>query len=217
MGHIELQLHGAALLRRAGEPALPLRGRAALLVALVALEPGVSRERAARLLWPDAPRPRHNLRQQLLRFRQALGAGLIEGDEHLRLGADVRLAPAAPGAELLADEAPGDDEASGWLQHQRTALGRATQAAGQQAVADAERNGDLDAALQAALALCAAAPHDEASLATLMRVHYLRGEGAAGLGVYREFERRLQAWPGARPAAATLALAQALQRAEGAA
>ena len=79
-----LQLHGDVCVHAAGRPLLPLRGRAAALVALAALEPGISRERAAALLWPDAEGARRNLRQQLLRFRQALGQPLLEGEDRLQ-------------------------------------------------------------------------------------------------------------------------------------
>lgn len=212
MADPELQLHGPALLRH-GDQVMLLRGRAALLVALVALEPGVSRERAARLLWPDAPRPRHNLRQQLLRFRQSVGQSLIEGDEQLQLAARVGVALAAPGLELLADEYITDDRAGEWLLRQRQAQRRAALAAGHQAVADAERDGNLDTALRAAQALVALAPQDESAAAALMRVHYLRGDAVAGLAAYRDLQQGWQAPAGAVPAAPTLALAQALQRA----
>ena len=98
----QLQLHGDACVLRTGLPPWPLRGRAAALVALAALEPGIHRERAAQMLWPDAPNPRQNLRQQLLRFRQALGQPLIDGEDHLQLAPGVVLnTQRAAQAELL--------------------------------------------------------------------------------------------------------------------
>lgn len=92
---LRLQLHGDACVLRPGQPPAPLRGRAAALAVLAALEPGIHRERAAQLLWPDAPKPRQNLRQQMLRFRQAFECGLIEGEDHLRQARDEVLAEAA--------------------------------------------------------------------------------------------------------------------------
>jgi DNA-binding SARP family transcriptional activator len=213
MPELELQLHGGAALRRGGHALLPLRGRAALLVALVALEPGVSRERAARLLWPDAPHPRHNLRQQLLRFRQGLGSALIEGEDRLQLAPGVALLPASAGAELLSGEPEGDDDAGLWLQQRRAAARGADRIARADALARAEQGGDLDQALRLAQLGCDLAPLDEAAAAALMRVHYLRGDAAAGLAVFRRLQQALRAGGGSAPAASTAALAEALRRA----
>src|SRR5689334_22382406 len=107
---LRLHLHARAGVSDAAGLRLPLRGRAAALVALVALQPGISRQQGAALLWPEADQPRNNLRQQLARFRSALGRPLIEGAESLTLAADVVLAEAPAGAELLAGEDFGDDE-----------------------------------------------------------------------------------------------------------
>jgi DNA-binding SARP family transcriptional activator len=60
-----------------------LERRAAALLALAALEPGISRLRVAAMLWPDSNDPRRNLRQQLLRFRQLFEHPLVEGDSAL--------------------------------------------------------------------------------------------------------------------------------------
>lgn len=81
----------------------------------------MARERAATLLWPDAPNPRQDFRQPLLRFRQALGEPLIEGEDRLRLAPGVGLASPADGAELLAGEPAGKDDLGQWLQQQRAA------------------------------------------------------------------------------------------------
>jgi len=85
-----LSLHGPAHVQ-CGSLTMPLRGRAAALVALAASEPGISRERTAAWLWPDAPHARQNLRQQLLRFRQTLGTALVTGDDRLQLAPGVQL------------------------------------------------------------------------------------------------------------------------------
>ena len=50
---LRLRLHGGAQVAGADGSSLPLRGRAAALMALAALEPGIRRERAAALLWPE--------------------------------------------------------------------------------------------------------------------------------------------------------------------
>ncbi len=204
--HTDIGVHGAAGLL------LPLRGRAAGLLALVAIEPGISRQRAAALLWPDADTPRNNLRQQLLRFKQALGRALIEGEDALKLAPGVQLATAPPGAELLADETAGDDAFGHWLALQREREQQSRRAPLLQGLAEAEAAGDLEAALQHALALQQLAPDEEAAQATLMRLHYLRGEPAAGLAVFRRLQGLLLAQYGTQPAAATQQLADALAR-----
>ena len=63
-----LSLCGDAAVLPHGAPPVLLERRAAALLALAALEPGISRLRAASMLWPDSADPRRNLRQQVLRF-----------------------------------------------------------------------------------------------------------------------------------------------------
>ena len=69
-GLYTLHLHGTPRLRGPQGRETALERRAAALCALAALAPGITREQAARWLWPDSRDPRRNLRQQLLRFRQ---------------------------------------------------------------------------------------------------------------------------------------------------
>ncbi len=78
-----------------------LERRAAALLALAALEPGISRLRVASMLWPDSNDPRRNLRQQLLRFRQLFGHPLVEGEATLSLTPDLLEVPGAAAAAPL--------------------------------------------------------------------------------------------------------------------
>jgi len=207
-----LSLHGDAHVHRGQAPPLPLRGRAAGLVALAALEPGLRRENAAAMLWPAAAQPRQALRQQLLRFRQQLGGPLVEGADTLHLAAGVQLKAAALGAELLAGEPVLDDDFGRWLAAQRRALRQPQQQRLAAALAEAEARGDMDAALHHAQALLALDDQDESHHAGLMRVHFLRGEGAAGLAVYKSLCHDLAARLGTGPAAGTQALEAALRK-----
>ncbi len=209
---LTLHLHGSARAVATDGSSLALRGRAAALVAWVALDGSVSRERAAQLLWPDSPNPRQSLRQQLLRFRQALGTALLQGDSTLMLAAGVVLAAAAPGALLLADEAATEEGFGPWLAEQRQRQRQQQIEPIQQALAGAEEAGDLDQALAHAQALLAHDGHDEQHHAALMRVHYLRGEQAAGLAVFERLSAMLKQDLATSPAAATRQLAQALRR-----
>ena len=209
---VRLRLHGSAQVVTASGRVLPLRGRAAALVALAVLEPGIARERAAALLWPEAANPRQNLRQQLLRFRQWLGRPLLSGDEALHLASGVVLESADPGAELLATEPAGHDAWGLWLSAMRHHQGRAQRQPLLEAMAAAEASGELDAAFQHAQALLALGPHEEAPHTALMRVHFLRGESAAGLDVYAALMRALAVTHGILPTAETQDLAAALRR-----
>ncbi len=103
----------ALRLRLLGEPTLTLpdgrvralEPRAAALLALVAVEGEVARARAARMLWPESAQPRDALRQQLARFRRALGVDLLVGSNALTLapGVEVDLAGGGSQALLLGD------------------------------------------------------------------------------------------------------------------
>lgn len=211
---LQVQLHGDACVLRPGLAPWPLRGRAAALVALAALEPGIHRERAAQMLWPDAPSPRQNLRQQLLRFRQALGQPLIDGEDHLQLAPGVVLNTrrAAP-SELLAGELPLDEDFRLWLERQRRADQRAQREPVVAALALAEQAGDLDAALAHARQLLALDVSEEAHHLALMRVHYLRGEAAAGLVAFQRLCDHLHSTVRSEPSRAAIELADRLRAA----
>ncbi|MEY3272642.1 MAG: hypothetical protein RLZZ341_1543, partial [Pseudomonadota bacterium] len=221
--------HPAAHVRLLGDPALlgsdgrgrALERRSAGLLALVALEPGVTRARAAALLWPESDDPRQALRQQIARFRRSLGIALVDGEDALFIAEGVAVdaldAETPPGAATGAllgrlgfEDCP---EFALWLESRRRQhLGRSTAGLAQQ-LAQAEAEGDLDAALGLAERLLHADSDSEAHHRTLMRVHYLRGDIAKAQGVYDRLARHLEVRFGARPAAETEALARALRSA----
>jgi len=221
--------HAAAHVRLLGDPALlgsdgrvrALERRSAGLLALVALEPGVTRARAAALLWPESDDPRQALRQQIARFRRSLGIALVDGEDALFIAEGVAVdaldADTPPGAATGAllgrlgfEDCP---EFALWLESRRRQhLGRSTAGLAQQ-LAQAEAEGDLDAALGLAERLLHADSDSEAHHRTLMRVHYLRGDIAKAQGVYDRLARHLEVRFGARPAAETEALARALRSA----
>jgi DNA-binding SARP family transcriptional activator len=99
-----------AQLRLLGDPALvaadgsikSLERRAAGLLALVAFEPGVTRARAAALLWPDSDNARQALRQQISRFKKNYAAELVRGEDALFLADGVAVDALADAAALLA-------------------------------------------------------------------------------------------------------------------
>ena len=211
MPGLTLHLHGTARVVSADGRELVLERRAAALCALVALEPGFARERAAGWLWPDSSDPRRNLRQQLLRFRQQCGQPVLDGDERLRLAAGVVLG-AASGPLLQGLDYPESADLAAWLDARRQAAALQQTQALRDALAAAEAAGDLDSALATATRYAAADPDSEAAAREQMRLHYLRGEPAAGLAVFDRLRARLEAGYGSTPAAATLTLADTLRR-----
>lgn len=214
---LTLRLCGAPQVLRPGQPPVALEPHAAALLALAALEPGIARERAARWLWPDSLDPRRNLRQQLLRFRQQFGRDLLLGRAALTLADDLAtdLAEAPAGSALLDHAQPEgcDDALTAWLQQQRQALQQRAVAPLRAALAQAEAASELDAALSLAEQLLAQQPDSESHHRALMRVHYLRGDSAAGLAAYQRLRAWLAAGPGTPPDPQTEQLAQALRAA----
>jgi DNA-binding SARP family transcriptional activator len=210
-------------LRLLGDPALvgadgsikALERRAAGLLALVAIEPGVTRARAAALLWPESDNARQALRQQIARFRKNYGAELVRGDDALVIadGVSVDVLHSPDGA-LLGDLSFEDcDDFSAWLAQQRVQRRSGAASGLAQRIAAAEAQGDLDAATRLAEQLLLADSDSEAHHRTLMRLHYLRGDIAQAQAVYERLVRQLKSRFGAQPSAETEALARALRTA----
>lgn len=215
---LQLRLFGAPAVVLADGRVVALERRAAALIALAALEPGISRLRVATLLWPDSADPRRNLRQQLLRFRQLFDHPIIDGDGTLSVAAHLLEAPVdAAAAPLLAGLSYTDcDDFAAWLTLQRQARRDQRVQAARQRLADSEAGGDLDAALVAATALLTLDPQCEAHHRELMRLNYLRGDAAAGLKAYAQLTDMLAADYGARPSAASETLAALLRTSDAA-
>jgi len=213
-------------LRLLGDPAvlLPdgsvraLERRAAGLLALVALEPGVTRARAAALLWPQSDDSRKALRQQLGRFRTLFGVALVEGDDTLQLGATVSTDLAHGDAPLLGTLAFEECEAfADWLSAQRAARQSRQTAPMLRELEQAEAGRDYERALALAGQLAALEPDSEVHARAQMRLHYLRGDLAAAQSLYERLRQRLRRRFGAAPSAETEAVARAIAAAAGAA
>jgi DNA-binding SARP family transcriptional activator len=184
----------------------------------VVLEPGVTRARAAGLLWPDSDNARQALRQQISRFKKNYGADLVRGEDALFLADGVvvdALADAAAAAGNLLGTLSFEDCAdfAEWLTRQRQQRrGRTTTQIGLQ-LAEAEAQGDFALAVTLAEQLLLADNDSEAHHRTLMRLHYLRGDIAQAQTVYDRLVRQLAQRFGARPSAETEQLARALRSA----
>jgi len=213
----------AVQVRLLGDPVLlfgaefkALERRAAGLLALVALEPGVTRARAAALLWPDSDNARQALRQQIARFRKNYGVDLVHGDDALVIADGVAVdALQAEGGTLLGELAFDDcEDFAEWLAQQRTQRRSGAASGLVQQIAAAESQGDLDAAARLAEQLLLADNDSEAHHRTLMRLHYLRGDIAQAQAAYDRLARLLRTRFGARPSAETEQLARALRAAQ---
>jgi DNA-binding SARP family transcriptional activator/tetratricopeptide (TPR) repeat protein len=220
-GGLQVHLFGDPHLVLPDGRTLGLERRAAALCALAALEPGVSRERVARWLWPDSDDPRRNLRQQLLRFRHQFGQALVVGETTLALAEGIGLVPAAAGAVLLASHDDSDDDAdagdgfASWLRLRRAAGRDAQRAELQGALSLALVQNDLDAALAAARTLVLTEPDSEEQHRALMHVQYLRGDVGQATQTYEALRERLARSAQATPSPATEQLARTLRQAQG--
>jgi DNA-binding SARP family transcriptional activator len=208
---LRLRLHGQAAVLLPDGRIVALERRAAVLLALAALEPGIGRLRVATMLWPDSNDPRRNLRQQLLRFRQMFGRELLAGTDALSLAAGTLFeAPAdmAQGAAvLLAGLDYADlDELDGWLQAQRNAQRARRAKAIDAAIAQAEAEQRLADAIASAQQQLADEPHAESHHRTLIRLHYLDQDMARARSAFQALEQMLEDKFGARPGAETVAL-----------
>jgi len=210
----QVRLHGEPVLVLANGQVVGLERRAAALLALAALDPGITRLRTAALLWPDSDDARGNLRQQLLRFRRLAGQDLLQGGDSLRLADGVVLEPGQAGT-LLGTLNFDDCEAfAAWLSSQRDGELKARVGELRVQLAEAEAAGRLEAALDAAQALLALDDRDELHHRECMRLHYLAGNGAAGLAAFERLSRMLNQEFGSRPSAASVQLADALRLAQ---
>ncbi|MDP2005074.1 MAG: AAA family ATPase [Rubrivivax sp.] len=213
---LRVRLYGDASVMLPDGRSVALERRAAALLALAALEPGITRLRAATLLWPDSGDPRRNLRQQLLRFRQHFGQALVEGGATLSFTALELEAPdeaATPSAQLLhgLDYEDCEDFAA-WLQAQRRARHERRAKALDEALSRAESEQRYGDAVALAEQMLVHAPEAEAHHRTLIRLHYLNQDTARARAAFDALQRLLEVELGARPSAETLALMRLLDQ-----
>lgn len=212
--------------RLLGEPALIgpdgrerlLERRAAALLALAAVEPGIARRNVARMLWPDSDESnaRQALRQQLLRIRKVTGRDVFEPGSALRLAAGV----SSDGGERSSTEPflgsfdyGEEDELAQWVARERERR-RGTIVEELSSAADrAEAEGDFAAALAFAQRLVRADETNERHHRALMRLHYLDGDVAQARVDYQRLRDMLQREYAAEPSAETEQLARTLRSA----
>ena len=211
---IRLQLLGEPKLGLGGD-SFPLERKDAALFALLAIDGVTARGKAAALLWPDVDdeAARNNLRQRLHRLRKRAGrdVALTTGDV-LRLADDVThdLSGVAETLTRDASHAMGEllgsldyadcDQLEEWLQAAREQWRAMRRDALAEIAAKLEREGQIALALQYSERLLGDDPLREHAHRQLMRLHYLRGDRAAALGVFERccdlLKRELATVPG---------------------
>lgn len=212
-----------------GERRIELRPKDAALLALVALAGPIQADRLTALLWPtaSAPRAEASLRQRTFRLRRDSAATLVASGALLQLASDLAVDlpsalqaiaddPAAGRAELLGDLGFDDlPDLSEWVSAERTKWRAQRNDAVAAAAARCERNGELARALEYAQVLVESDPLAEHAQRRLMRLHYLRGDGASAIGVFERFERRLKEELGTRPSAESIELLKTIEQGAG--
>jgi DNA-binding SARP family transcriptional activator len=168
---------------------------------LVVAQPGISRARAADLIWPESVNPRRALRQQLLRLRRVSGTDLLVGDDKLHLNSGVQTRTLAQ-ALLSAHRFDECEEFDAWLRRQQQQQSFEQRQDLQHAADEAEQRQDYAAALLLTQRLLADEPDSEAHYRRLIRQHYLNGDTPLALQAYEQLGAVL-ARRGAIPAAET--------------
>lgn len=192
----------------------PLARRDAALLALLAVEGPMARDRVAGWLWPEADgdaKARLSLRQRIFRLRRSCGHALIDAGQTLSLLPGVRVdlhrQPLPTSGALLAGLDFSAFEAfDTWLGAARQAVGarQADALAGQAAALEAR--GALSEAILLVEHIVATWPTAEHAWRRLMRLHWRRADRASAVATFERFEQAVCREWGLRPAGETLAL-----------
>jgi len=225
---LTVRLLGQPALLRDGQ-VLQLLGRHdALLLALLALDGAMPRQRVAELLWPDsdALRAGSSLRQRLFRLRRQAGCALTQGEATLALAPDLAHdlqsldVALDAGAQNLPDELLAGIALAGlgglagrvalWRSRWRERLVRSVGL-----LADARTaQGRLPEAQAYAERWLELQPAAEAAHRRLIELHYLQGDRAGALAAYGLCVQRLRQDAGMAPSAATETLLRLVRSAD---
>jgi DNA-binding SARP family transcriptional activator len=231
---LEVMLFKTAMLRIEGQEVVAPTRKALGLIAYLALEGPVNRDRAAELLWGEMSlaRARRNLRQELYRLSgSSLGAYMETDHDTLRLQqpfvTDVTRFRAAvkerdfplalelyTGALLSQPRIPSAEAYSLWLERERASLAalRLDALAGH-AAALTER-GEYRTALEAYLECLVEDGLQEQHHREVMRLHARLGERAEALAQFDVLRRKLRREVGLEPLPETVALAAQVRAGE---
>jgi DNA-binding SARP family transcriptional activator/Tfp pilus assembly protein PilF len=206
------------------------------LLAYLALhnDHGARRDTVVALFWPDldTAHARGALRQSLRFLRRELGDGILNGhsDEAIAfepgtVWCDVvafeqacKAGHAAQALQLYRGGflegcfvLAGSTELEAWIASERTRLGQLAGRAAADVVEDAEQEGDLPTAVQAARLAIALDPDNEKGLARLIALLDRSGDRAGALSTFETFRRRLEKEYDATPSPETAARIQAIR------
>lgn len=218
----QIQLLGPAGWSMGGKVSAIPDARAAVLIAMVALDGPLPRTQAAEMFWPRSERAaRTNLRVLLHRLQQAAGARLFSPGDRVALlphvqvdivGADVAIVErclqlGTSSLRLLHGiELTGVPEASAWLSAARRQVEqRIERCLGAWLDARRERE-DVSRACVVAESLIAVNPLSEVGYRALMSVLVERGDRAGALAVFERCRHVLIEQLGAQPDPRTVAL-----------
>lgn len=199
-----------------------LAARDAALLALLAVDGHLPRDRLAAWLWPEAEsqaRANLSLRQRLFRLRRECGHPLVESALTMSLAegviVDLHAQPPPTEGELLAGlDFAGFEAFERWLAAARDALGRRQADALAGHAARLEARGALAEAIACTEGIVARWPASEYAWRRLMRLHWLRADRAAAVEAFERFEQQVCRELGLRPSQETLALLAGIERSE---
>jgi DNA-binding SARP family transcriptional activator len=226
---LTLQLIGQPTLLVPGSAALPLERKDAALLAVLALDGPTARDTLAALLWPEVPLKTANvsLRQRVFRLRRRTGNDLMRTGDVLALAEDIAIdglrdasassdsAPEPPTGDLLGSYSYSDcGPLADWVRTQREHWRARRRDVLTAAAARHEAAGELARAIDLTQRLIAADGLNEHAQRRLIRLHYLRGDRAAAIAAFEQFEQLLKDELGARPDPETIELVRTIEHAQ---
>lgn len=221
-GALQIRLLGMSGWTAGGRPVPIPDARAAVLIAMVALDGPLPRAQAAEMFWPRSDSAaRTNLRVLLHRLQQAAGVRLFASGERIALLPDVQVDVAGSDAQIVERclqlgpsslrllqgiEIVDLPEVSAWLGSARHQVQqRLTRCL--TAWLEARRaHEDLMRAAAACESLITLNPLSEVGYRALMRVHVERGDRAGALAAFERCRRELYEQLGTQPDPQTTAL-----------
>jgi DNA-binding SARP family transcriptional activator len=197
----------------------------AAMLAILAIEGSMARNRMASWLWPNTrmPQARANLRQRLLRLRRQFGFNLVTGHHLLTLHtcvvseldeviAALHQNPYALTGELLGTlDFPRCEELESWIRQAREHWRARCHGALNELARDHEQAGRFGHALPFAKRLAAEEPLHEHNLQSLMRLHHALGDRSAAIAAYEKTKTMLHRELGISPSTETQLLLSSIR------
>ena len=215
---IRLLLASELLVQPERGAASPLIGKDGALLAWLAIEGPTSRERMARLLWPesDDEAARNALRQRIFKLRKVAGGEIVVGRTTLALAAGI--AHDLDGSAHLLGKADArlTGELAGWLDQQRQQRHLGARQLLIDRILAAEARGDPSAALPFAHELLSLDMLSEDAHRRLIRLHYAAGDRPLAMRAFERCESMLRSELGVTPSDETVALMKVVEGSEAA-